>query len=52
MTGSFDYMLHVASTDQEALVQIVEALRAEGGVQEPYTRLILRSVELATRLAP
>lgn len=50
MTGSFDYMLRVACADQEALVRIVETLRAKGGVQESYTRLILRSINLETRL--
>lgn len=51
MTGSFDYMLRVACRDQEALVRLTETLRARGGLQETYTRLLLRSVGLKTRVA-
>ena len=50
MTGSFDYMLRVACRDQDALVRITEDLRARGGVQETYTRLLLRSTNLKGRL--
>ncbi len=49
-TGSFDYMLRVACRDQDALVHLTEALRARGGVQETYTRLLLRSTNLKARL--
>jgi Lrp/AsnC family leucine-responsive transcriptional regulator len=50
MTGSFDYMLKVACRDQEALVDLTETLRARGGLQETYTRVVLRPVKLKTRL--
>jgi Lrp/AsnC family leucine-responsive transcriptional regulator len=50
MTGSFDYMLRVACRDQDALVRLTETLRARGGVQETYTRMLLRTVNLKSRL--
>ncbi|MBV8660423.1 MAG: Lrp/AsnC family transcriptional regulator [Burkholderiales bacterium] len=50
MTGSFDYMLRVACRDQEALVHLTETLRERGGVQETYTRVLLRTANLKTRL--
>lgn len=49
-TGSFDYMLRVACRDQDALVTLTENLRARGGVQETYTRVVLRPVRLRNRL--
>jgi Lrp/AsnC family leucine-responsive transcriptional regulator len=51
MTGSFDYMLRVACRDQDALVRLAELLRAKGGVQETYTRVLLRTAQLKHRLA-
>ncbi|WP_374355771.1 Lrp/AsnC family transcriptional regulator [Chitinimonas sp.] len=50
MTGSFDYVLRVACRNQEALVNLTERLRANGAVQETYTRMLLRSVCVNTRL--
>jgi Lrp/AsnC family leucine-responsive transcriptional regulator len=51
LTGSFDYMLRVACFDQDDLVRLTEELRAKCGVQDSYTRLLLRSMNLANRLA-
>ncbi|MGA2552782.1 MAG: Lrp/AsnC ligand binding domain-containing protein [Burkholderiaceae bacterium] len=51
MTGSFDYLLRVACRDQDALVRLTETMRARGGVLETYTRILLRNVPLAGRLA-
>lgn len=48
MTGSFDYSLRVACVDREDLMQLTEALRRTAGVQDTYTRLVLREVALAT----
>jgi Lrp/AsnC family transcriptional regulator, leucine-responsive regulatory protein len=50
VTGRFDYLLRVACRDQQALVDLTEALRARGGVQETYSRLPLRSVAVKGRL--
>ncbi len=50
VTGRFDYLLRVACRDQEALVELTETLRARGGVQETYSRLPLRTVEVRGRL--
>ena len=51
MTGAFDYMLRVACRDQEALVRLTEDLRAGGLVQETYTRMPLRTVEVGAALS-
>lgn len=50
VTGSFDYLLQVACKDQGALVQLTEAMRSQGGIQETYTRILLRKVTLSKRL--
>lgn len=50
MTGSFDYMLRVACRDQDDLVRITETLRAKCGIQQSYTKLILRSVKLVNSI--
>lgn len=50
LTGPFDYLLHVACRDQEALIQLVETLRARGGVQDTNTRLKLRTLKPKSRL--
>ncbi len=50
MTGSFDYMVRVAVSDQEALVRLTENLRARGGVQDTNTRLMLRSLQISAPL--
>ncbi|MFC4158664.1 Lrp/AsnC family transcriptional regulator [Chitinimonas lacunae] len=49
LTGSFDYMLRTACTDQQDLVRLIEALRERAGVQETYSRLILRTVPVKGR---
>jgi Lrp/AsnC family transcriptional regulator, leucine-responsive regulatory protein len=46
MTGSFDYAVRVACIDQDDLVKVTETLREKAGVQETYSRLILRKVDL------
>lgn len=50
MTGSYDYMLHVACADQADLVRLIEALRARAGVQDTYSRVILRQLEVQSPL--
>ncbi len=47
MTGSFDYALRVACEDQQELMTLTETLRRHGGVQDTYTRLILRDIHLS-----
>ncbi|MBC3863312.1 Lrp/AsnC family transcriptional regulator [Undibacterium jejuense] len=42
MTGSSDYMLKVACTDQIDLMRLIESLRERAGVQDTYSRLILK----------
>lgn len=49
MTGSFDYGVRVACIDQDDLVKITETLREKAGVQETYSRLILRKIAFDTR---
>lgn len=49
LTGSFDYMLRTACGDQQDLVRLIETLRERAGVQETYSRLILRSVPVKGR---
>lgn len=49
LTGSFDYMLRTACADQQDLVRLIEALRERAGVQETYSRLILRAVPVKGR---
>jgi Lrp/AsnC family transcriptional regulator, leucine-responsive regulatory protein len=46
MTGSFDYAVRVACVDQDDLVKITETLREKAGVQETYSRLILRTLNI------
>lgn len=46
VTGSFDYAVRVACIDQDDLVKVTETLREKAGVQETYSRLILREVIL------
>jgi Lrp/AsnC family leucine-responsive transcriptional regulator len=41
-TGRFDYTLRVACADQNALVDVIETLRAKCGAEETYSRIILR----------
>lgn len=45
-TGSSDYTLRVACSDQADLVRLVEALRAAVPIAETYSRLILRERNL------
>jgi len=42
MTGAHDYMLRVACFDQADLVRLIEALRSRAGVQDTFSRVILR----------
>lgn len=44
VTGSFDYMVRVACIDRDDLVRFNETLRETAGVQETYSRVILREV--------
>jgi Lrp/AsnC family leucine-responsive transcriptional regulator len=44
VTGSFDYMVRVACLDRDDLVRFTETLRETAGVQETYSRVILREV--------
>lgn len=44
VTGSFDYMVRVACIDRDDLVRFNETLREKAGVQETYSRVILREV--------
>lgn len=50
MTGAHDYMLRVACFDQADLVRLIEALRARAGVQDTYSRVILRRIPVAAPL--
>jgi len=43
MTGSYDYMLRVACHDHAHLMRVIETLREKAGVQDTYSRVILRS---------
>lgn len=45
-TGSSDYTLRVACSDQADLVRLVESLRAAVPIAETYSRLILRERNL------
>jgi Lrp/AsnC family leucine-responsive transcriptional regulator len=45
-TGSSDYTLRVACSDQADLVRLVEALRAAVPIAETYSRLVLRERNL------
>jgi Lrp/AsnC family transcriptional regulator, leucine-responsive regulatory protein len=51
MTGTYDYLLRVACRDQEDLARLIEALRSRAGVQETYSRIILRDMDMQARLA-
>lgn len=44
LTGSFDYAVRVACADRDELVHVTETLRERAGVQETYSRVILRNV--------
>lgn len=46
LTGSFDYSLRVACTEQSDLVDVTERLRNQAGALETYSRIILREVQL------
>ena len=46
MTGTHDYMLRVACIDQTDLVRLIEALRDRAGVQDRFSRLILRRIQV------
>lgn len=46
VTGSFDYVVRVACLDRDDLVRFTESLRATAGVQETYSRVILREVRV------
>ncbi|QDQ26166.1 Lrp/AsnC family transcriptional regulator [Chitinimonas arctica] len=50
LTGSFDYLLRVACADQQDLVRLIEALRERAGVQETYSRMVLRQLPMKGRL--
>ncbi len=43
-TGAHDYMLRLACRDQADLVRIVETLRAEAGVLDTLSSVILREI--------
>lgn len=51
MTGAHDYMLRVACFDQNDLVRLIEALRARAGVQDTYSRVILRRITVQAPLS-
>jgi Lrp/AsnC family leucine-responsive transcriptional regulator len=42
LTGSYDYLVRVACRDHAALVQVIEAMRANAGVQDTHSRVVLR----------
>lgn len=50
MTGTHDYMLRVACVDQADLVRLIEALRDHAGVQDTFSRLILRRIQVGAPL--
>ncbi|MES2153180.1 MAG: Lrp/AsnC family transcriptional regulator [Pseudomonadota bacterium] len=51
LTGSYDYLLRVAVRDHADLERLVEALRAKAGVQDTYSRVVLRQMEVEAPLA-
>ena len=50
MTGTHDYMLRVACLDQADLIRLIEALRDRAGVQDTFSRLILRRIQVGAPL--
>jgi Lrp/AsnC family leucine-responsive transcriptional regulator len=44
MTGAQDYVLRIACRDQADLVRIIETLRAEAGVVNTHSSVILREI--------
>jgi len=50
MTGSSDYMLRVACSDQADLVRLIEDLRVRAGVQDTFSRVILRRIPVVVPL--
>ena len=49
-TGSYDYVLRVVCAQHADLVHLIEALRARAGVQDTHSRVILRELEVTSRL--
>jgi Lrp/AsnC family leucine-responsive transcriptional regulator len=45
LTGSYDYLVRVACRDHASLVHIIEAMRANAGVQDTHSRVVLRRIE-------
>lgn len=50
MTGTHDYMLRVACLDQADLIRLIEALPDRDGVQDTFSRLILRRIQVGAPL--
>ncbi|HYD81563.1 MAG TPA: Lrp/AsnC family transcriptional regulator [Paucimonas sp.] len=50
LTGSYDYTLRVACHDHAHLMRLIEALREKAGVQDTYSRVILRRTPVRSRL--
>ena len=46
MTGKSDYQLKVACKDADDLDEIIGALREKTGVQDTYSRLVLREISV------
>ena len=46
MTGKSDYQLRVACKDTDDLDEIIGALREKTGVQDTYSRLVLREISV------
>jgi Lrp/AsnC family leucine-responsive transcriptional regulator len=45
LTGSYDYLVRVACRDHASLVSIIESMRANAGVQDTHSRVVLRRLE-------
>jgi Lrp/AsnC family transcriptional regulator, leucine-responsive regulatory protein len=46
MTGDSDYQLRVACADTDDLDEVIGTLREKAGVQETYSRLVLREISV------
>jgi Lrp/AsnC family leucine-responsive transcriptional regulator len=46
VTGSYDYLLRVACRDHVGLMQLVEALRKQAGVQDTHSRVVLKQMQV------
>ena len=46
MTGNSDYQLRVACKDTDDLDEVIGELREKAGVQETYSRLVLREISV------